>query len=400
MRTNLKFNCKFVQIILNNMYFRALQPHILNVISQFPVLSITGPRQSGKTTLCKMLFPDYDYYNLETDQDFELISQNTHDFLRMERRGLIIDEAHNLPKLFSEVQVAVDEDDSRRIVLSGSSNFLMMQSISQSLAGRAAIVRLLPFSLDELGEGAKTDADTLIYKGFYPAIWGKGRDVNEVYNTYFTTYIQRDVQQIVNVKDLRQFRRFVQLCATRVGQEFVASSIADELAISIHTVNSWLSVLEASYITFMLTPYSHNIGKRIVKTPKLYFYDTGIVCYLLGLKSPEDVHNSFMRGALFENMVVANMMKNRYNTGMSNVDLYFYRDKSQKEVDVVEKLAYPNVQIFEIKSATGIKSDFFRNMDYFRKIYGDAVVSSQLIYDGDHEMDVPNNGFINFRHVK
>jgi predicted AAA+ superfamily ATPase len=150
----------------------------------------------------------------------------------------------------------------------------------------------------------------------------------------------------------------------------------------------------------MLAPYSHNIGKRIVKTPKLYFYDTGIVCYLLGLKSPEDVHNSFMRGALFENMVVANMMKNRYNTGMSNVDLYFYRDKSQKEVDVVEELAYPNVQIFEIKSATGIKSDFFRNMDYFRKIYGDAVVSSQLIYDGDHEMDMPNNGFINFRHVK
>ncbi|MBQ7530127.1 MAG: ATP-binding protein [Paludibacteraceae bacterium] len=395
----MNFNCNFVQNEHKVMYQRALQPYIMSVIAQFPVISITGPRQSGKTTLCKMLFPDYDYYNLETDQDIEVISQNIHDFLRQERKGLIIDEAHNLPNLFSEVQVAVDEDDSRRIVLSGSSNFLIMQSITQSLAGRAAIIRLLPLSLYELGEEAKTDTDTLIYKGFYPAIWGKGREVKEVYNTYFTTYIQRDVQQIVNVKDLRQFRRFVQLCATRVGQEFVASSIADELAISIHTVNSWLSVLEASYITFTLSPYFRNMGKRIVKTPKLYFYDTGLVCYLLGLKSPDDVRNSFMRGALFENLVVAEMMKNRYNAGMSNVDLYFYRDKSQKEVDVVEELAYPNMQIFEIKSATAIKPDFFRNMNYFRKIYGHAVVSSKLIYDGSHEMDIPDNGIVNFRHV-
>lgn len=382
------------------MYLRALQHYILEVSKTFPVLSITGPRQSGKTTLCKILFPDYDYYNLETNQDMEMVSQNIYDILRKKRKGLIIDEAHNLPELFSEVQVAVDEDKTRRVILSGSSNFLLMQNISQSLAGRVAIIRLLPFSLEELGVEKDTDTDVLIYKGFYPAIWGEHRPVAEVYDSYFTTYIQRDVQQIINVKDLRKFREFVRLCATRIGHELVVKSIADEMAIDMRTVNSWLSVLCASYTTFTLSPYFHNMGKRIVKTPKLYFYDTGIVCYLLGLKSPEDVHNSFMRGALFENMVVANMMKNRYNTGMSNVDLYFYRDKSQKEVDVVEELAYPNVQIYEIKSATGLKPDFFKNMDYFRKIYGDSVVSSKLIYDGSHEMDTPDNGIINFRHVK
>ena len=382
------------------MYLRALQHYILEVSKTFPVLSITGPRQSGKTTLCKILFPDYDYYNLETNQDMEAVSQNLHDFLRKKRKGLIIDEAHNLPELFSEVQVAVDENKSRRIVLSGSSNFLMMQNISQSLAGRVAIVRLLPFSLEELGAEKDTDTDVLIYKGFYPAVWGDRRPVAEVYDSYFTTYIQRDVQQIVNVKDLRKFREFVRLCATRVGQELVVKSIADEMAIDLRTVNNWLSILYASYTIFTLAPYFRNVGKRIVKTPKLYFYDTGLVCYLLGLKSPDDVRNSFMRGSLFENMVVADMMKNRYNTGRSNVDLYFYRDKSQKEVDVVEELTYPAVQIFEIKSATGVRQEFFKNMDYFRNIFGDSVVSSQLIYDGEYELNNPNNGIINFRHVQ
>ena len=381
------------------MYLRALQHYILEVSKKFPVLSITGPRQSGKTTLCRILFPDYDYYNLETNQDLEAVSRNIHDFLREQRKGLIIDEAHNLPELFSEVQVAVDEDKTRRVILSGSSNFLMMQNISQSLAGRVAIVRLLPFSLEELGVEKNTDTDTLIYKGFYPALWGDKRPVSEVYDSYFTTYIQRDVQQIVNVKDLRKFREFVRLCATRVGQELVVKSIADDMAIDMRTVNSWLSILEASYITFTLSPYFRNMGKRIVKTPKMYFYDTGLVCYLLGLKSPEDVRNSFMRGALFENMVVADMMKNRYNKGRSSVDLYFYRDKSQKEVDVVEELTYPTIQIFEIKSATGTKQDFFKNMDYFRKIYGDTVVSSQLIYDGEFELHTSNHGIINFRHL-
>ena len=381
------------------MYTRALQAYLLRVSATFPVLSITGPRQSGKTTLCKMLFPEYDYYNLESDKDYNLIAGNVHEFLRAKRKGLIIDEAHNMPQLFSAVQVAVDEDKTRRIVLSGSSNFLMMQNITQSLAGRVAVVRLLPLSLAELGKEVETDTDTLLYKGFYPAVWGDKRNVPDVYDSYFTTYIQRDVQQIVNVKDLRLFREFVRLCATRIGQEFVVKSIADEMAIDMRTVNNWLSVLYASYTIFMLPPFYRNIGKRIVKTQKLYFYDTGLVCYLLGLKSPNDVRNSFMRGALFENMVIADMMKNRFNQGRSDVNLYFYRDRSQKEVDVVEELAYPSVQLFEIKSSTGFKSDYVKSMDYFRKLYGEIVTSSKVIYDGEYENDVPTNGIINFRHL-
>ena len=381
------------------MYNRALQSHIEHLIAQFPVVTITGPRQSGKTTLCKMMFPDYDYYNLETEHDYQLISNNTFDFLRQERKGLIIDEAQNYPQLFSSIQVAVDEDDTRKIVLTGSSNFLMMESISQSLAGRAAIVKLLPLSLTELGTDAQSDTNSLLFKGFYPAIWGKGRDAAAVYDSYFTTYIQRDVQQIINVQNLRKFRDFVRLCATRIGQEFVVSTVADELAIDMRTVNSWLSILEASYTVFMLQPYHRNMGKRLVKTPKLYFYDVGLICYLLGLHSETDVQNSFMRGALFENMVVADMMKNRFNQGVSNVNLYFYRDKSQKEVDVVEELTFPAIQLFEIKSATAYKADFTKNMDYVRKIYGDAVQRSTLIYDGPDELQSSDHSVCNFRHA-
>ena len=381
------------------MYNRELQSYILRVAAQFPVVSITGPRQSGKTTLCKMLFPDYEYYNLEDERNLDMIQQDINGFLQTHSKKIIFDEAHYLPKLFNAVQVAVDEDKSRSIILSGSSNFLLMQSITQSLAGRAAIIRLMPLSLNELGNDANCDTNELIYKGFYPAIWGDNRPPEEVYDTYFTTYIQRDVQQIVGVKDSRKFRAFVRLCATRVGQEIVVSSIADELAIDMRTVNSWLSVLETSYIIFILQPYFRNIGKRIVKTPKLYFYDTGLAAYLLGLKSAQDVQNSFMRGALFENIVVADIMKNRYNRGITNPNLYFYRDKSQKEVDVVEELAYPKLAIYEIKSAQSLKSDFFKNMNYFMKLFGDDVVNSTLIYDGTEELQTARNGYLNFRHL-
>lgn len=266
-------------------------------------------------------------------------------------------------------------------------------------AGRAAIVKLLPLSLAELDSDAQSDTNSLLFNGFYPAIWGKGRDAAAVYDSYFTTYIQRDVQQIINVQNLRKFRDFVRLCATRIGQEFVVSTVADELAIDMRTVNSWLSILEASYTVFMLQPYHRNMGKRLVKTPKLYFYDVGLVCYLLGLHSADDVQNSFMRGALFENMVVANMMKNRFNQGVSNVNLYFYRDKSQKEVDVVEELTFPAIQLFEIKSATAFKADFTKNMDYVRKIYGDAVQRSTLIYDGPDELQSSDHSVCNFRHA-
>ena len=382
------------------MYNRELQSRILRLTAQFPVLSITGPRQSGKTTLCKMLFSDYEYYNLEDERNLDMVQRDINGFLRSHSKKIIFDEAHYLPKLFNAVQVAVDEDKSRSIVLSGSSNFLLMQSITQSLAGRVAIVRLMPLSLAELGDEANASTDELIFKGFYPAIWGDKRMPEDVYDTYFTTYIQRDVQQIINIKDSRKFRDFVRLCATRVGKELVVSTIADELSIDMRTVNSWLSILEASYTVFLLRPYFRNIGKRIVKTPKLYFYDTGLAAFLLGISTEQQMDVHPLRGALFENMVINDMMKLDLNRGNNMQQLFFYRDKSQREVDVLRILPPNLVEAYEIKSAQTWNADFFANLNYLRPLLKERLLKTTVVYDGTQESHQTDNGIINFRHLQ
>lgn len=359
----------------------------------FPIVSVTGPRQSGKTTLCQMTFEGFDYVNLEDEESRAVIETDVKGFLRAHSNGLIIDEAHYMPKIFSALQVVCDEDDSRRYIISGSSNWLVMQHITQSLAGRVALIRLLPLSLDELGMADALDTDKLLYAGFYPAIWGKGRPAFAVYDGYFSTYIQRDVRQIMNIRDMDLFRKFVRLCATRIGNEFIASSIASEVGVSLKTVQGWFSILEASYVVFRLQPYHRNVGKRLTKTPKFYFCDTGLACYLLGYKSETDVANSPLRGALFENLVVAEMLKRRYNAGLDN-NLYFYRDKSQHEVDLL--MEEGNVlDACEIKSATAFHESFFRNLAYLESVYGDSVRTTRVIYDGRQETD----RIVNFRHV-
>jgi len=272
-----------------------------------------------------------------------------------------------------------------------------MQSISQSLAGRVALTRLLPLSLEELGNADVINTNELIYNGFYPAIWGKGRPAFSVYDSYYSTYIQRDVRQIVNIKDMTLFRKFVRLCATRVGNEFIASSLASEIGVSVKTIQGWLSILETSYVLFLLQPYSRNIGKRLTKPPKLYFHDTGLACYLLGLKSSHDVENSHLRGVLFENLVVSDVLKRRYNAGLDN-NLYFYRDKSQREVDLLLENGL-SINAFEIKSATSVHKDFFKNLDYLKSLYGEDVIKMQVIYDGEQEWNKTDNGFVNYRHV-
>lgn len=377
------------------MYKRLLQEHLQELSKSFPVLSVTGPRQSGKTTLCKMTFGNYDYVNLEDEESRYIMEQDIKGFLRKHSSGLIIDEAHYLPEVFSALQVVADENDRRRYVILGSSNWLIMQNISQSLAGRVALVRLLPLSLSELDVTDKTDTDSLIYKGFYPAIWGKKRPVFSVYDGYFSTYIQRDVRQIVNIKDMNLFRKFVRLCATRVGNEFIASNLASEVGVSVKTIQGWLSILEASYIAFLLQPFYRNIGKRLTKTPKLYFYDTGLACYLLGLKSSSDVSVSPLRGALFENLVVADVLKQRFNSVLDN-NMFFYRDKSQCEVDIVMENGQ-SLEAYEIKSATAFHPDFFRNLNYLKTLFGEDLKKTMVVYDGDSEWRKPDNGFVNFR---
>lgn len=380
------------------MYDRILKNELLRLSKHFPIISVSGPRQSGKTTLCKMTFPDYGYANMEDEETRALAENDLKGFLNRYPQGLVIDEAHHLPRLFSALQVMVDDDDSKRFVLSGSSNFLMLRNISQSLAGRVAITRLLPLSLHELRPDEQSvDTDELIYKGLYPAIWGKDRPAFTVYDSYFSTYIQRDVHQMIQIKEMDLFRKFVRLCAVRIGNEFVASTLASEVGVSVKTIQNWFGILEASYITYFLQPYHKNIGKRLVKTPKMYFHDTGLVCYLLGYHSPKDVATSPLRGALFENLVINEMLKSRFNATLDN-NLYYYRDKSQHEVDVIQEDA-SKIKAFEIKSATVFHTEFLKNLDYLKSLYGNSVISTQVIYDGLLEWPKTDNGLLNFRNL-
>lgn len=378
------------------MYLRNLQTELLKLAEKWCVISVTGPRQSGKTTLCKTAFPTYKYVNLEDIPTRFEVQKDPSAFLRAFPNGLIIDEAQLIPQLFSYVQVFVDEDQSRRIVLSGSNDFLLMKSITQSLAGRVAVLRLLPLALSELGDTSKISTNELIYKGFFPAIWGNGREVGYVLESYLSTYVERDLRQIVNIKDLELFRKYITLCAVRIGSEFNATALSNELGISVITAKEWFRILQTSYVCYELQPFFRNIGKRLVKTPKIYFYDVGLACYLLGIQSPEQVATHPLRGNLFENLVVTEMLKTRYNKGKRS-NLYFYRDKGQHEVDVLQE--YGNeLRAYEIKSATAINSDFFSNLKYIKPLLGDALLSTQVLYDGNRDWDMPENGYINFRH--
>ena len=373
---------------------RELKEELLRVSEDFPVLILTGPRQSGKTTLCKMAFPDYSYVNLENPDTREKIVADPMTFLKGNRSGMILDEAQRYPDMFSYIQVLVDEDKSMRFILSGSINFTLMEKITQSLAGRAALMTLLPLSIKELNTDTVTDE--LMFKGFYPAVWGDGRRPYDVYSNYYRTYIERDLRQLVNIKDLDLFRQFVRLMASRVANEFNASHISNELGIDQKTVQHWLGILTTSYIAFMLPPYYRNIGKRIVKAHKLYFYDTGLVCYLLGLEGSEQVATHPLRGALFENMVVAEFQKQSFNRGRTP-HLFYYRDNTQKEVDLIEEPSYGQLHAYEIKSARRFNTQFCSGIDYFRKLYGDSVVGGKVLYDGDESITTKETFCQNWR---
>ena len=338
---------------------RELATEIKRIGEFFPALILTGPRQSGKTTLCKMTFPKYKYINLENPDEREKIMVDPLSFLKDNENGMVLDEAQRLPELFSYIQVLVDEDKTLRYVLSGSNNFTLMENITQSLAGRAALLTLLPLSVSELAPHATTDE--LMFQGFY---------------------IERDLRQLVNIKDLDLFRQFVRLMASRVANEFNASRVSNEIGIDVKTVQHWLSILSTSYIAFTLPPYYRNIGKRIVKAHKLYFYDTGLASYLLGLESAEQVATHPLRGALFDNMVVSEFYKRRFNQGKSP-HLFYYRDNSQKEIDLIEEENFGQVHVYEIKSAKRFNTQFCAGIEYFKKIYGESVAGGTVLYDGD-----------------
>ncbi|MCQ2347813.1 MAG: ATP-binding protein [Paludibacteraceae bacterium] len=375
------------------MYQRILQQKLVELSANWSVISVTGPRQSGKTTLCKMAFPDYQYVNLERSTTCELVRKDIEGYLLQYPHGLIIDEAQNLPELFSALQVVVDEHKDYRYILSGSSDFLLMQNITQSLAGRVAVLRLLPLSIQELGNDAHIPTDELLWRGFYPAVWGDGKSPDMVYDSYVATYIQRDVRQIQNVKDLSLFQRFLTLLASRVGNMFVASSIGSELGIDYKTIQAWMSILETSYTAFTLQPFYRNIGKRLTKTPKVYFYDVGLVSYLLGITNVQQLAHHPLRGAIFENMVVCELLKGCYNAGHKS-NLSFYRDQSQ-EVDIIQEEAQ-GIRAIEIKSSERFHADFTKALKHLQTLLGDEIVSSKVVYAGTEQLFTQYGGLVNY----
>ena len=380
------------------MYNRTLEAELIRLSGFFRVLTITGPRQSGKTTLSKKVFPEYQYINLEDETMRAELELNRKEFFLRHRNGLIIDEVQNMPEIFSVVQVIVDEYSDARFVLTGSNNFLLMQKITQSLAGRTAILTLLPFAINELtNENKSLDLYEMLLRGFYPAVWAHNIPPQDIYRQYFSTYIQRDIQQVLKVRHLSEFRRFVVMCASRIGTEFNAQSMSNELGVSIPTIQEWMNVLEASYIAFRLQPFYRNINKRLVKTPKIYFYDVGLVCFLLGIKDAQQLETHPLRGQIFENMVVGEFLKHQYNQGQDS-NLYFYRDKGQHEVDLIQEDGV-TLSAYEIKLSANIHTDFYKNLQYFRSLFPNETITTHIINTGEFDNPDPLHGHISYLRI-
>ena len=359
---------------------RLLEKNLLESIKKNSVLFITGPRQSGKTTLVKNLFKDYLYKNLENPEIRLFAYSDPKNFLNQSSK-LIIDEIQRVPELLSYIQSIVDEDEKRRFIITGSQNILISQKISQSLAGRVAIFNLLPFSLQELKtiNFYKKDLYEQIFFGFYPRIYDRNLNPLEWYPNYIQTYLERDVREIKNIANLIDFQRFLKLCAGRVGQILDLSSLANDVGVSVNTIKGWLSILEATFIAYRLPPFYKNFNKRIIKSPKIYFYDTGLVCSLLGIKNKEQLQTHPFFGSIWENFCISEMVKQNYHHNL-NLYFYYFRNKSGSEVDLIYE---KNNQIYaiEIKSSATFSESFVKNLYYLEKISGNKI-KKIIIYTG------------------
>ena len=383
---------------MQGMIPRHLQARIQADAGAMPVITVTGPRQSGKTTLVRTAFPDHAYVSLEDPEDRSQALDDPRGLLARFPGEVIIDEVQRAPELFSYIQVEVDaKERPGRFILTGSQNFLLARSVSQSLAGRSAIHHLLPLSFDELLERQPRSLDDLakpevldapdddlfdvLYRGLYPRIHARQLDPQSWLRSYYQAYLERDVRQLLNVGDLDSFRRFVGLCAGRVGQLLNLSSLANDCGISHTTARRWLSVLEASFIVILLRPFHQNFGKRMIKSPKLYFVDTGLLCYLLRIRQPDDLHLHASRGAIFESFVVSELTKRALHAGR-DPDLYFWRDSRGREIDVVLELGSQQILV-EVKSGRTLASDFFRHIHSWRELSKRHDTPAMLVYAGD-----------------
>ncbi len=362
---------------------RSIEKAIRDILPLFPIISLTGPRQSGKTTLLRSMFPDYEYVSLENADNRAFASNDPKAFLERYDKYIIIDEAQRVPLLFNYLQGKVDDDRLMgQYILSGSQNFLLLESITQSLAGRVAIFKLFPFDFSELSSQQLLDKEpnTHLLKGFYPAIYDRGIPSSIYYNNYIDSYVERDIRSIINVKDLSIFRLFLKLCAGRVGQLLNLNAIANECGISSHTVNAWLSILETSYIVYLLPPYYQNVSKRLVKSHKLYFWDTGLLSYLLDIRNMEQLQSHYLRGSIFENLIITEIQK--FNSHhLLHQSFYFYRDSNQNEVDLMIQNG-SKFDVIEIKSGKTINDEFFKGIRNFEKHSASLIDQKYLIYGG------------------
>ena len=366
---------------------------------QYPVVSVFGPRQSGKTTLCRSCFPDKAYFNLEEPDTRDFIVSDPRRFFQDNAAGAIIDEIQHAPELMSYIQAVVDEQKQNGVfIITGSQQIDLHAAVSQSLAGRTAILELLPLSLTELDkQHVNLTLDEYLLKGFYPAIYVNQLDATVTSRNYIRTYVERDVRKLNNIKDLHAFQRFMQLCAGRVGSILSKESLSNDAGVSAVTIESWLSILEASFLMIRLQPYFENFGKRVIKSPKIYCTDVGLLSYLLGIETTIQMSRDPMRGHLFENLVILELIKYRFNQGKDS-NLYYYRDNHQNEVDVIIKQGNQLIPI-EIKSTMTFNSSQLKNIQYYQKIAGDRAPVGFLVYAGDQEMQIGNCYVINFKKI-
>jgi uncharacterized protein len=361
---------------------RILQEKIVLLSEKYPVVSVTGPRQSGKTTLIKSMFPDYNYKSLEEPDTLLFARTDPRKFL-ISGDKMIIDEIQRSPDLFSYIQTITDSTNRNgQFIISGSQSFLLNQHISQSLAGRVGILNLLPLSLPELQHYGIyfENYETLIFQGFYPRLYDRKIQPVDFYPNYVQTFIERDVRLLQNIHDLSLFIRFLKLCAGRTGQLLNLSSLANDCGISVNTAKSWISVLETSFIVFLLQPHYKNFNKRLIRMPKLYFFDTGLASSLLEIKSETQMASHYLKGFLFENFIISEFMKNRFNHGFRS-NCYFWKDNKGNEVDCIIENAEKLVPV-EIKSGSTFNQDFFKNIAYWNKISQNSSENSFVVYGG------------------